>query len=174
MRISALLFSGLSALVLFACSSEAPTGSTKSPTSAANQNNDDKDDGDDNAPAKPDGTQSSTNPTEPAPSAGSCGSSAKMDACFQCCGQANPAAVEKLDSTWMACACAADKCGTQCAQSVCAATPKDPAQGDACDTCLAAQDQACGQAAFSACEADATCKKIFECEETSKCDSKPE
>lgn len=173
MRISALLFSGLSCLVLFACSSEAPTGNTRGPSTAANQNDDDGD----KAPAKPGNTEntSNTDGAEPAPTGGgSCGASANIDACFQCCGQANPAAVEKLDTSWMACACAADKCGTQCAPSVCAATPKDPAQGDACDTCLAAQDQACGQAASAACEADATCKKIFECEQTSKCDSKPE
>lgn len=97
-----------------------------------------------------------------------------MDACYECCGNANPAAVEKLDTSWTACACAADKCGTQCAQSVCGATPKDPAQGDACDTCLQAQGEACSQVAFNACQADATCKKVLECEESSKCDSKPE
>jgi hypothetical protein len=97
-----------------------------------------------------------------------------MDACYECCGKANPAAVEKLEAGWMACACAADKCGTQCAASVCAATPQDPAQGDACDTCLQAQDQTCGEATFTACEADANCKKLFDCEEASKCDSKPE
>lgn len=155
MRFTALTLSGL-ALVLFACSSEAPSNTQQ--------------------PAKPGttGNTSNTDSNEPAPTAGSCGSAAKMDACFECCGNANPAAVQKLDTGWMACACAADKCGTQCAQSVCAATPKDPAQGDACETCLQAQNQACGQAAVTACEADATCKKIFECEVAAKCESKPE
>lgn len=178
MRITALAtISGL-ALVLFACSSEAPSGSTKGGSTPSANQNDDDDDGS-SQPTKPGsttntGNTTNTDSTDPAPSGGSCGSSANIEACFQCCGQAHPAAVEKLEETWMTCACAADKCGTQCAQTVCAATPKDPAQGDACDTCLQAQDEACGQAAFTACESDAACKKLFECEEAAKCETKPE
>lgn len=171
MRTTALSLSGL-ALVLFACSSEAPTASTKSPTSSQNPNG-----GDDKTPAKPGSkasdTSSSSDPTDPAPAAGACGSAAKMDACYECCEKAAPpSAIELLQKSFGDCMCAADKCGTQCAQSAC--VDKEPTQGDACDTCIQAQFEACDTAAATACEANADCKKLFDCEDSSKCADKPE
>lgn len=164
MRISALTFSGL-ALVLFACSSEAPSGSTRGAASpAANQNDDDGDDKQTKA--------GDTSATEPVASGGSCAAQPKLDACYECCEAASPSGVELLAKTFGECICAADKCGTACAQSAC--VEKDPQQGDACDTCIQQQFQACDTAAIAKCEADASCKKLFECEAAAKCDEKPE
>ena len=83
---SILALSGL-ALVLFACSSEAPTSSVKGPSTAAQNDDDD----DDKASSKPGNTASndpasSSDPTDPAPAGGGqCASQAKADACFDCC-----------------------------------------------------------------------------------------
>lgn len=141
-------------------------------TSAADRNNDDDDDSQTPTSGNASNTGSSTNPTEPATS-GSCGSQTKLDACFECCEkEAGPAAIEVLQKAFGDCMCAPAKCGTQCAQSACA--DKEPAQGDACDTCIQAQFEACDQVAITACEGDATCKKLFTCEEAAKCSDKPE
>jgi hypothetical protein len=175
MRFTALTLSGL-ALVLFACSSESPTSSTKSPTSAQNQNDDD----DDGTPSKPGSTSSpdpsqSSDPTDPAPAGGGqCASQAKAQACFDCCDPSKNA-FEAADKAFGDCICAAAKCGTQCAQTACnQANPTEPAQGDACDTCLQANGEACDQTAGDVCDKDANCKKASECVEAAKCFDKPE
>lgn len=173
---SILVLSGL-ALVLFACSSESPTSSVKGPSTAAQNQNDDDDD---KTPAKPGSTSSNTpssssDPTDPAPAAGGqCASQAKAEACFDCCDPSKTA-FEASDKAYGDCICAAAKCGTQCAQTACnAASPKEPAQGDACDTCLMQNSDACGQSAASICDADANCKKASECVEAAKCFDKAE
>lgn len=172
---SILALSGL-ALVLFACSSESPTSSVKGPSTAAQNQNDD----DDKAPPSPGSTAtndpaSSSDPTDPAPAGGGqCASQTKAEACFTCCDPSQKA-FEAADKSYGDCICAAAKCGTQCAQTACnAANPAEPAQGDACDTCLAQNSDACGQAAAAVCDADANCKKASECVEAAKCFDKGE
>ena len=172
---SILALSGL-ALVLFACSSEAPTSSVKGPSTAAQNDDDD----DDKASSKPGNTASndpasSSDPTDPAPAGGGqCASQAKADACFDCCDPTQTA-FEAADQAFGDCICAAAKCGTQCAQTACnAANPTEPAQGDACDTCIQANLDTCDDAAGTVCDADANCTKASECVEAAKCYDKPE
>lgn len=169
-----LVLSGL-ALVLFACSSESPTSSVKGPSTAAQNQNDDDDD---KTPSKPGNTASndpasSSDPTEPA-GGGQCASQAKAEACFNCCDPSQKA-FEAADKSYGDCICAAAKCGTQCAQTACnAANPTEPAQNDACDTCLMQNSDACGQAAAAVCDADANCKAAEACVEAAKCFDKPD
>lgn len=181
MRITALALSGL-VLVLFACSSEAPTGTVKGGNTTAGDGDDSNDPKGGNAGAPSSSSSSSsssggaqtTNPTDPAPAGGSCGAKADQKSCFDCCEASAPGAFETLDKAFGDCVCAADKCGTACAASACAATPKEPAQGDACDTCIGQQLQACDTKAVDACNADPNCKKLLACDEASKCQTKPE
>ena len=173
---SILALSGL-ALVLFACSSESPTSSVKGPSTAAQNQNDDDDD---KTPSKPGSTASndpasSSNPTDPAPAGGGqCASQAKAQGCFDCCDPSQKA-FEAADKAFGDCICAAAKCGTQCAQTACnAANPAEPAQGDACDTCLQANVDACDTVAGDVCDKDANCKTASACVEAAKCFDKPE
>jgi hypothetical protein len=161
----------VASLVLFACSSEPSpspvaggqgTGSTTSPTERDGQ-------GDDDAPAS--GTSSAPNagpgsgagasssggPAAPGPADGE-------EACFDACEAQNAAGLQvmdTLDTQWTTCACA--KCATACAQSVCAANPTDPADGDACDTCLQTATS-CDDAWESGCAANADCAKLDQCQ----------
>jgi hypothetical protein len=171
---SILALSGL-ALVLFACSSESPTSSVKGPSTAAQNQNDDDDDKTPSNPGSTNTPSTSSDPTDPAPAAGGqCGSQAKAEACFSCCDPTQKA-FEAADKSYGDCICAAAKCGTQCAQTACnAANPTEPAQNDACDTCLMQNADACGQAADAVCDADANCKKAADCVEAAKCYDKAE
>jgi hypothetical protein len=178
MRITLLTLSGL-ALVLFACSSEAPSGSVKGGSTPAAGDKDNDDDNDGNSQGTRSGTtsgdtQQTTDSTQPT-SGGQCASQAKAQACFDCCDPSKGAVFEAADKALGDCVCAAAKCGTQCAQSFCnAANPSEPQQGDACDSCLAQHYDACNQAASVICDGDANCKKASECIEAAKCYDKPE
>lgn len=178
MRITVLALSGL-AVVLFACSSESPSGTVRGANSPTG--------GDDDSPSNRSGTNGSntttssssgsattTNPTEPAPSGdtATCAAKANQEQCFTCCEGAAPAAMAVFDKAFSDCMCAADKCGTQCAQTACA--NKAPTPGDACDKCGEQQFEACDQVAVDACKADAACAKVIACDEAAKCADKPE
>lgn len=72
------------------------------------------------------------------------------------------------------CMCTPAKCGTQCAQSACAATPAPPKPGDACATCIEKEAPDCEENAQDACTADANCKAFTGCIDTSKCEGEPD
>jgi hypothetical protein len=132
-------------------------------------------------PRMPDaGTQPDPMPTpSPQPDAGTtptptnaCAMSAGKSACYQCCETANPAALSFLDNEWGKCACEVPGvCANACANSYCAGLPVQ--QGSSCDSCLAANNQSCSTQAESKCNADATCKKLFQCDQDSSCTTKP-
>jgi hypothetical protein len=54
-------------------------------------------------------------------------------------------------------------CKTECANSLCAATPTDPQTGDACDQCLDAKSGACTSEIQGTCRADADCNALLVC-----------
>lgn len=173
MRFTALTLSGL-ALILFACSSEAPSGSVKGTSTPAPVAGDDDADDESQSPRSGEtGTSANADATDPAPAGGQCGSQAKAKACFACCDPSKNA-FEAAHKSFGDCICGAAKCATQCAQTFCNANPSEPQQGDACDTCLAQHVEACDQGAAEVCEKDASCKKAAECVETAKCYDKPE
>ncbi len=106
------------------------------------------------------------------PAPGTCGASAKQAACFTCCESANPKALPILDQAWGDCLCVAPgACKAACGASFCAGVT--PTVGDACDTCVTANDQTCSQKADTACLASADCKPLFACADAANCSAKP-
>ena len=100
-----------------------------------------------------------------------CAGTTTEAACFQCCEQKNPGTVTKWSQFWDDCACAANRCGAQCAQTWCAGF--QPNAGDACDTCLNNVSNACSTQADAVCKQDATCAPLVLCDEASGCLAKP-
>jgi hypothetical protein len=101
-----------------------------------------------------------------------CATSATKATCYQCCETANPTALPFLDNEWGKCVCEVPGvCANACANSYCVGGAVAP--GSNCDACLSANDQACGAQADNKCAADATCKKLFQCDSDSKCTTKP-
>lgn len=107
----------------------------------------------------------------PTPIDNQCAGTATQAACFQCCEQKNPGTAQKWNQFWDDCACAANRCGAQCAQTWCAGFL--PNQGDACDTCLGNVSNACSTQADAVCKQDATCAPLVACDEGSGCLTKP-
>jgi hypothetical protein len=97
-----------------------------------------------------------------------CSAAQGEEACFECCDAKNPGGMEVFEDAWLACACQASVCATQCGQSMCADNPIDPVDGDACSTCLEAATQ-CDTQAEAACEANPACGAGFQCAADSKC-----
>jgi hypothetical protein len=97
-----------------------------------------------------------------------CSKSNSQDACFACCRSNNPKAVKLLDDAFTSCACKTPgACASQCGTSLCAG--KQPKSGDACDSCLADQQDACGNQAASACADDQSCNALFTCAGDAAC-----
>src|SRR5262249_50125761 len=95
-----------------------------------------------------------------------------QDACFKCCQDNNPKAVKLLNSAYADCACKTPgACASQCAASFCVG--KQATAGDACDTCLGDQQNACGDQAATACAAHTSCSALFACSDGAKCITKP-
>lgn len=107
-------------------------------------------------------------PTTPAPTNGQCSASTTFDACFQCCDQAFPGGFEVDAQAFGKCACEAPGvCAQACAGSFCAGGQATPA----CEQCLNTATQ-CNTAAETACNANASCKGVFTCVDTSGCETK--
>jgi hypothetical protein len=107
----------------------------------------------------------------PPPPTNQCASSASQSACFKCCETQNPGTVTKWNQFWDDCACAANRCGSQCAQTWCAGFL--PNQGDACDACLNNVSNACSTQADAVCKQDAACAPLVQCDESAGCLAKP-
>lgn len=107
----------------------------------------------------------------PAPIA--CAASVNGTACFTCCQAANPKALPVLHRAWDDCVChSPGACATTCAATYCNGIA--PTAGDACDTCLEANDPTCSQQAEGACKASLDCKPLLMCEDAAKCNTKPQ
>jgi len=109
----------------------------------------------------------STDPNEPAPAGGQCTASQGEDACVTCCETKNQKGSdfeEQLDEAWVTCACAPAACATQCAATACGESGAEPAEGDACSTCLEQHSQ-CDTAWDTACTANADCAALQSCQE---------
>jgi hypothetical protein len=164
----------VASLVLFACSSEPapPTVAggqkTNTSTSPTERNGED----DDGAPSQGTngapgtggtGAGTGTSPGGAAPGAPGAPADGE-EACFDACEAQNAAGtqvMDGLDDQWTTCVCGA--CAAACGQSLCAANPTEPADGDACDTCMQNQT-ACDDAWENACNANADCQKLDQCQ----------
>jgi hypothetical protein len=108
-------------------------------------------------------------PTTPAPTNGQCAAATSFDACFGCCDQAFPGGFEVDAQAFGQCACESPGvCAQACAGSFCAGGQATPA----CEQCLATATQ-CNTAAETACNANASCKGVFTCVDSSGCEAKP-
>jgi hypothetical protein len=93
------------------------------------------------------------------------------DACQECCGTNHQQGAGTLTAAAIACVCKgqgsktnAAVCETECADTFCAAQPKQP--DAACGACLEAslaQDGACLESVATACQADDDCMAAQEC-----------
>lgn len=119
----------------------------------------------------PDGTTTPDAGTPPPPPAnGACASTTTMDACFTCCEQQHPQGIQILQQAFGNCACGtgAGNCSAECGGSWCAGA----APSALCEQCLNAADT-CRLQADTACEQNATCNAMFQCDTASQCASKP-
>lgn len=89
------------------------------------------------------------------------------DQCAECCFNNHQEGAAALSNALLACACegtgssdSTAACATECASAYCAADPKEPTQGDACDKCVSdslAKTGKCYDAALAACQASDDC-----------------
>lgn len=174
------------ALALAACSSAPPdsplqgevnpTPTNKKKNNNTNTTNDDSEGANLNSgatqegdPTEP-GASTPATPTTPAPAGGGqCGAQQTFDTCMQCCDQAFPGGFEVDANAFGQCACESPGvCAQACAGSFCSGGPATPA----CEQCLAGATQ-CNTAAETTCNANASCKGVFTCLDTSGCEAKP-
>lgn len=105
-------------------------------------------------------------PTDPATPGAACAKKADGNACFDCCIAKSPDEWDKSNVVYDDCLCVAPgACKADCADSYCGADPKKVPSA-ACETCLTANDAACGAKADTACEESAGCKSVQECGKT--------
>lgn len=107
----------------------------------------------------------------PPPAGGACSGEATMQSCYQCCEEANPGTVDKLNQAFGDCVCAANICGNECASSFCSGLA--PAIGSLCDQCIDYFYGVCDDYAVTTCEKDPACAKLFACDDASGCAAKP-
>lgn len=103
--------------------------------------------------------------------------STDMSSCQECCFQQETDASNWFQDEMMKCWCApatksdagadagaASSCADACKDSLCAATPSNPKDGDACTACLkGAAGQACSESVSKACVTETTCKPLVKC-----------
>jgi hypothetical protein len=102
----------------------------------------------------------------------SCSASPTKGTCYDCCDAQNPKSIAFLEAAFERCLCAAPGfCKNECATSFCAG--QKPTIGGQCDRCLSDNGDFCGAVAETLCATDAECKKLYQCDDASKCGSKP-
>ncbi|MBX3262238.1 MAG: hypothetical protein KIS78_05400 [Labilithrix sp.] len=173
-RINVGIVTVVASLAVLACSSPAPvtsgddSGGERTKSADTNGGDDGSSSGGSSSGGDTSAPAADAAPNDPAPG-GTCSAAQGVEACYACCDAKNPDGMAVYEDAWLACACAPGVCATACAQSACAATPSEPADGDACDTCLAQADQ-CDDQAEAACEASPACLAGFQCALDSGCE----
>ncbi len=148
----------LASIAFLACSapasSDGPKGGADAPSGAAK-----KESGSGAASPSGEGTTTPTTPGADSPD-----DAGEDGACYAACKTQHPQGAQLMDDlekAWKTCACGA--CAAQCASSFCGATGTEPAEGDACATCLEGAAQ-CNTQWDTACDANASCVAFGECE----------
>lgn len=173
------------ASALVACSSappDSPLQGEVNPSSASKKKNTQQQTNDDSEGDTTGGTQNTQNgdldpatpgdaAATPAPAGGGqCAAQQTFDTCMQCCDQAFPGGFEVDAQAFGQCACESPgPCAQACAGSFCAGGQATPA----CEQCLAVNAAQCNTTAEAACNANAACKGVFTCYDTSGCEAKP-
>jgi hypothetical protein len=154
---------GVAAIIVLACSPETETKSPTKPKSTVPS-----EPGPQPEP-QPAAAASSDPPSETPPASTTCSGDDGATKCFQCCERKNAGGSQIYAQALFECVCTTDKCKTECAESVCAESPVNAVDGDACTKCIDAATE-CGKQADTACEADSACKGLAACIEKSACD----
>ena len=98
-------------------------------------------------------------------SADKCSGQSSMQACQQCCAQEEQSAYGAFQNALLACGCKEGVCKTQCATTLCAATPQNPSAE--CQTCLGqSQSGACRADMEKVCGAGGACAPFSQCVES--------
>jgi hypothetical protein len=176
----------LVAMALAACSSAPPDSPLQgevnpTPTNKKKNNNSTTKNDDSEGQSLESGTTQQADPTDPAnpsapatpstpaPTNGQCSGQQTFDTCMQCCDQAFPGGFEVDANAFGQCACESPGvCAQACAGNFCAGGQATAA----CEQCLNAATQ-CNTAAETTCNANASCKGVFTCLDTSGCEAKP-
>lgn len=109
---------------------------------------------------------SKTTPKDGSPStptsADKCAASPAMQSCQQCCAESEQTAYAAFQTALLKCGCQDTVCKTQCATTICAATPAQP--NAECQTCLGqSQSGACKTDIEKVCSGTGTCAPFAEC-----------
>lgn len=116
---------------------------------------------------KADASKGNEDEEEDPPAETGCGDETSQQACAQCCATEYPDGYAVYSGAVQECVCEADNCADDCADTLCAAQPKNP---DAkCGTCADSKQQACGDALTKACNASQDCMAFYQCVVDSGC-----
>ncbi len=155
-----------------AATSSSSTAKKKKSADADDEDEEDED-GDDEQPRRPRSTPPDDAeptpeepmpdaPTTPTPGGGQCAQQQQNpDACIDCCMGGNPEATAQADQAFGQCACTS-ACAQACGGSFCRGAQPTAA----CEQCLN-QAQQCEQAWQQACQADAGCRAVEQCIQSS-------
>lgn len=114
-------------------------------------------------------TPKSSSSTPPAKAKGACAGEATQKACFECCEDKAPQAVDFYTRALESCLCQSPgSCQAACGATLCSGFKADAA----CADCLRTTGLACEDSAFTACENEASCGPMLTCASESRCSSK--
>lgn len=93
-----------------------------------------------------------------------CTAKADYDTCSGCCETNHSTGADTFYGALIDCLCGSSVCATQCATSLCAASPTNPPSGSACETCIQNKEQtSCQTPVSNACGADPDCVALDTC-----------
>lgn len=153
------------ALLAIACTTTTTTTST--PPAGGNSSDAGSEGGKaDKADASNENEEEEENP----PAEASCADETGQQACLQCCAAEHQQGAAVYMGAVTECICDANNCADDCADTLCAETPKNP---DAkCDTCFNSKQQACNEPVGTACAASQDCVAFNKCAVDSGCAEK--
>jgi MYXO-CTERM domain-containing protein len=159
-------------VTLMACSSTPPLEGTPLHGSSLRDDEATDDISDQASTGDPDGDNPSSTPSSsgssPKPK-GACSGESTQKACFECCTDKSPQAVELYTRALEGCLCdSPGTCKAACEATLCSGYKADAA----CADCLRTTGLSCEDSAFSACEKDPGCGPMLECASESRCSSK--
>ena len=126
----------------------------------------------DEDPTMDDSADAPSNPkpssSSPPKAKGACSGEATQKACFECCQDKAPQAVDFYTRALESCLCQSPgSCQAACGATLCSGYKADTA----CAECLRTTGLACEDSAFTACENEASCAPMLTCASESRCSS---
>ena len=154
------------ALLAIACTTTTTTTSTPAPDANKADGG-----GDGKQAGKSDAGSDEEEEEEEETPAGGCADETGQQACLQCCASEHQEGAAVYMGAVQECICDEENCAEDCADTLCAAQPKNP--DSACNTCFNSKQQACGDAVATACSANQDCVAFNNCAVESGCADKP-